>query len=309
MKKLTLNKIVTKLKLKILSGHDKMDMNIEVYGINRAGLELAGYFEKGERSHRLILMSSKELNYIMQFNEQERVQRYKKLLQVKFPGVILTSKFDDKIFLEVARKLDFPVVMGDSSTQVLSKDILDILDDYLSPQIELHASFINVFGKGILFIGESGIGKSELAMDLIKLNHLFVGDDRIVITKKNGRLFGKSHEILKNLVEVRGIGIIDVAKIHGYKVIMNESPIDMVIELSIFKKNGVDDSERLGHTFEAYRILDLEIPYLKIPVSLGRNIQNIIEVAVSKLKIAQSGLYEDETSLLNQRLDKFKENE
>ncbi|ARU92302.1 HPr kinase/phosphorylase [Spiroplasma clarkii] len=307
MKKLTLNKIVSTLNLEIISGADKMDQQIDTYGLNRAGLELTGYFEKGEKSHRLILMSTKELNYIMQFNEQERRARYEQLLSKKFPGILLTTKFTDELFFKIAKEKNFPVVLGGDSTAILSKAILDILDDFLSPQTEMHASLINVFGKGVIFIGESGIGKSELAMELVKSNHLFVGDDRIVITKKNGSLFGRSHVILKNLVEVRGIGIIDVAKTNGYKVIMDESPIDLVIELSIFKKDGVDDSERLGKSFQTYRILDQNIPYIKIPVSSGRNIQNIIEVAVSKLKISQSGLYKDDADLLTERLQQFRD--
>lgn len=284
-----------------------MDAIIDTYGLNRAGLELTGYFEHGEKSHRLILMSTKEYNYIMQFDEAERRKKYEELLSKKFPGVLITTKFKDELFVKVAQEMDFPVVQGGDSTASFTREVLEVLDNYLSPRIEMHASLINVFGKGVIFIGESGIGKSELAMDLVKSNHLFVGDDRIVITKKNGGLFGRSHVILKNLVEVRGIGIIDVAKTNGYKVTMDESPIDLVIELSIFKKNGVDDSERLGHSFQTYKILEHDVPYIKIPVSSGRNIQNIIEVAVSKLKIAQSGLYKDDADLLTERLKEFRD--
>ncbi|QEH61300.1 HPr kinase/phosphorylase [Spiroplasma chinense] len=310
MKKLTLNKIIKAFDLEVVCGKDKIDNVIEVYGLNRAGLELTGYYEKGEKSHRLILMSTKEYSYIMNFDEEVRRERYKNLLQKNIPGLITTAKFRDELLFKVGEELGMPILRtAAESTSDFTKDVLDLFDNYFAPQIELHASFVNIFGKGVLLVGESGIGKSELAVDLVKQNHLFVGDDRIVVTKKAGYLYGKSHEILKNLVEVRGIGIIDISKTNGYKVIMEESPVDMVIELSMFKKDGVDDSERLGRNFGTYSILGMQLPYIKIPVASGRNIQTIIETAVAKLKITQSGLYEDDTKLLTDRFREFAENE
>ncbi|QBQ07290.1 HPr kinase/phosphorylase [Spiroplasma gladiatoris] len=310
MKKVKLRTIVEKLSLETLSGENNLDNIIQVYGLNRAGLELAGNFEEGEKAHRLILMSTKEYSYIMKFSEEERKERYENLLSEHIPGVIITSKFQDKLFLEVGKRLEIPILKTHAeSTSDFTKDVLDLLDDYFAPTTEMHASFINIFGKGTLLTGESGIGKSELALELVKSNHLFVGDDRIVITKKAGNLYGKCHPILKNLVEVRGIGIIDVAKTNGYKVIMEQSTVDLIIELSIFKKDGVDDSERLGHDFKTFDILGVKIPYIKIPVSSGRNIQNIVETAVSKLKIALSGLYKDDSDLLTERMREFSDDE
>ncbi|AOG60035.1 HPr kinase/phosphorylase [Spiroplasma helicoides] len=310
MKKLTLKKIAEKLDLEVLSGEQNIDNIIKVYGINRAGLELTGYFEQGEKSHRLILMSTKEFNYIKNFGENDRRGRYVLLMKKNIPGIVITKKFEDELLIKIAEEMNVPILRTKSdSTSDFTKDILDLMDDYFAPSEEMHASFINIFGKGTLLIGESGIGKSELAMDLIKSNHLFVGDDRIVVTKKAGNLYGRSHPILKNLVEVRGIGIIDVAKTNGYKVIMDESPVDLVVELSIFKKDGVDDSDRLGHVYNTYSILGTDVPYLKIPVSSGRNIQNIIETAVSKLKITLSGLYEDDATLLTERVKEFSDDD
>ncbi|QGS51518.1 HPr(Ser) kinase/phosphatase [Spiroplasma tabanidicola] len=310
MRKITVRKVAAKLNLVVLAGESGLDNFIQVYGLNRAGLELTGNFEEGEKAHRLILMSTKEYNYIMKFSDEERKVRYEKLLNKHIPGVILTKKFDDPIFVQVGHCLGIPILQTQAeSTSDFSKDVLDLLDDYFAPTTELHASFINIFGQGTLLTGESGIGKSELALELVKANHLFVGDDRIVVTKKAGALYGKSHPILKNLVEVRGIGIIDVAKTNGYKVIMEQSTVDLIIELSIFKKDGVDDSERLGHDFNTKNILGMEIPYIKIPVSSGRNIQNIVETAVSKLKIKNSGLYKDDADLLTERMRDFSDDE
>ncbi|WP_339020996.1 HPr(Ser) kinase/phosphatase [Spiroplasma endosymbiont of Atherix ibis] len=306
MSKLYAKKIIDFFKLEVVSGKNKLDNIIEVYGINRAGLELTGYFEEGEKSHRVIVMSTKEYSYIMNFEENERKKRYEKLFSRNIPMIILTNKFEDNIAIEIGKKTNSLVVRTNTeSTSDFTQNILEFMDDYFAPLVEVHASCINIFGKGVLLIGESGIGKSEIALDLVKTNHLFVGDDRIVITKKSNELYGKSHEILKNLVEVRGIGIVDVSQTNGYQVILEKTKIDLVIELTKFKKNGIDDSERLGNVFVGYNILGVDVPYIKIPVSSGRNIPNIIEAAVAKLKIKHSGLYQDEAQILSERAMKF----
>ncbi|QHX36317.1 HPr(Ser) kinase/phosphatase [Spiroplasma sp. BIUS-1] len=306
MSKLYAKKIIDFFDLEVVSGEEQINNVIEAYGINRAGLELTGYFEGGTKSHRIVVMSTKEYSYIMNFDEEERKKRYEKLFSRKIPMIIITNKFEDKVVIETAKKLDCLLVRTkNDSTSDFTQNVLEFMDDYFAPLTEVHASCINIFGKGVLLIGESGIGKSEITLDLVKANHLFVGDDRIVITKKSNELYGKSHEILKNLVEVRGIGIVDVSQTNGYQVILEKTKIDLVIELTQFKKNGIDDSERLGNTFAGYEILGVDIPYIKIPVSSGRNIPNIIEAAVAKLKIKQSGLYEDETQVLSERAMKF----
>ncbi|AUB31129.1 HPr(Ser) kinase/phosphatase [Spiroplasma floricola] len=306
MSKLYAKKIIESFKLEVVSGENKLNNIIEVYGINRAGLELTGYFEEGEKSHRVIVMSTKEYSYIMNFEESEREKRYEKLFSRNIPMIILTDKFEDNIAIEVGKKTNSLVVRTNTeSTSDFTQNVLEFMDDYFAPLTEVHASCINIFGKGVLLIGESGIGKSEITLDLVKTNHLFVGDDRIVITKKSNELYGKSHEILKNLVEVRGIGIVDVSQTNGYQVILEKTKIDLVIELTQFKKNGIDDSERLGNAFVGYNILGVDVPYIKIPVSSGRNIPNIIEAAVAKLKIKQSGLYQDEAQILSERAMKF----
>ncbi|AGR40766.1 HPr(Ser) kinase/phosphatase [Spiroplasma taiwanense] len=306
MSKLYASKLIEQFNLEILSGKGKIKNLIEVYGINRAGLELTGFFEDGEKSHRIIVMSTKENSYVLNFSAEERREKYKKLFSQNIPLIIITQKFEDKIVIDVAKELNILLVKTkNNSTSDFTQNILEFMDDYFAPVIEIHASFISIFGKGVLLIGESGIGKSEITLDLLKANHLFVGDDRIVVTKKFNEIFGKSHEILKNLVEVRGIGIIDVSKTNGYQVILDKSKIDIVIELLKFKKDGIDYSERLGADFEKYELLGVQVPYLKIPVTSGRNIPNIIEAAVAKLKIKESGLYQDEATLLTERALKF----
>ncbi|AKU79310.1 HPr(Ser) kinase/phosphatase [Spiroplasma turonicum] len=299
--------IITNFGLETLSSNEELLENkVEVYGVNRAGLELAGYFEEGKKSHRIIMMSTKEYQYIMNFNESERKERYKNLFKLNVPLIIITKKFADSLLIDCAKSNKVLVARSSSeSTSNFTQTLLEFMDDYFAPTTELHGSLINVFGKGVLLVGESGIGKSEITLDLIKANHLFVGDDRIVVVRKYNELFGKSHEILKNLVEVRGIGIVDVSKTNGYQVIMNDTKIDIVIELSQFKNNGTDDYDRIGSDFQTYSILGAKLPYIKIPVATGRNIPNIIEVAVAKLKLRQNSNYQDEIELIAERTQNY----
>ncbi|ATZ16659.1 Hpr(Ser) kinase/phosphatase [Entomoplasma freundtii] len=305
MKRLTLDKIVRKFNLKVEAGRDKLTTTlIKANGVNRAGLELTGFFRPNDpHAHRIVLMSSKEFSYISQFNHDEKVTKYEALMASGIPGIIITKKYKDRVLIEVARKLDFPVLETNAIlTSEFSQRLGDYIDEFLAPQTEVHASLVNIYGKGILLLGRSGIGKSEITLDLIKKNHLFVGDDRIVVTNKNNRLFGKSSPILKNLVEVRGIGIIDISLTNGYQIIMEETNIDLVIELFNFKTGEVDNTDRLGNEYQTYKILSLEVPLIRIPVSSGRNLANIIESAVAQLKINEAHLKPDPITLMNSRL-------
>ncbi|AKX33727.1 HPr kinase/phosphorylase [Spiroplasma litorale] len=307
MRALKVKDIINNFNLEVLSENKKQkDIIIEAYGVNRAGLELAGYFEEGQKAHRVIMMSTKEYQYIMNFEEDERAKRYNNLFKQNVPLIIITKKFEDTLLIKTAKEKKVLVTRAtNDSTSNFTQSLLEFMDDYFAPTIELHGSLVNVFGKGVLLIGKSGIGKSEITLDLIKANHLFVGDDRIVIVRKFTDLYGRSHEILKNLVEVRGIGIVDVSKTNGYQVIMNDSKIDIVIELLQFKNNGTDEYDRIGSDFQKFNILDVDIPYIKIPVATGRNIPNIIEVAVAKLKLKQNSQYQSEVELISERALKY----
>jgi HPr kinase/phosphorylase len=308
-KKIRLKDIVEQFELEILTGKDKVVNEIFVYGLNRAGLELSGFFESGNNGHRLILMSTKEFTFMQNFDEKERAERYRALIRWGIPGIIITKKFKDDILLTVANEEGFPILKSNmDSTSEFSRELLEYMDEYFAPSIEIHSSLVNIFGKGVLIKGASGIGKSEITLDLIKKNHMFVGDDRIILKRKANNIYGRSHPIIANMVEVRGIGIINVAETYGYQIIMEESPVDIIIELSNFEKNS-DNYERVGRKFESEKILGSKIPYIKIPVSSGRNIANIVETAVSKLKLTQTTGYKRPVDILDKRLKQYNEDE
>ncbi|AVP49478.1 HPr(Ser) kinase/phosphatase [Williamsoniiplasma luminosum] len=308
MKKLFLKDLVETFNFKILAGESKIsNTEIKVYGLNRAGLELAGFFgQPNDNSKRLVLLSTKEYNYMMQFDLAIKRQKYETLMKSGIPAIVLTQKFTDPELTNIAKELNFPLLITDSdiSTLNLTKKILEEYDQYIALQEEVHASLVNIFGKGILITGASGIGKSEATIDIIKKNHMFVGDDRIILTNKNNKIYGKSHPILQNLIEVRGIGIIDVSWTNGYQAIMYETEINMLIELIPFAQDGCDETERLGNEYQTVTILDKKIPSLKIPVKAGRNIANLIETAVAELKIKETGKARDIVEVMSERMKK-----
>ncbi|WP_043645737.1 HPr(Ser) kinase/phosphatase [Mycoplasma putrefaciens] len=300
--------LVSDYNFEIISGKNKFDTQINSYGLNRAGLELTGYFVKAadKKNKRVVLLSSKENSYVTQFDKELKAKKYFDLMNSGTPVIIITQKFTDPVLVEVAKKLDFPLLRttGESTTQIIRK-ILDVFDKYFSPSIEEHATLLNIFGKGVLIKGRSGIGKSEVSLELVKNNHLFIGDDRIILTNKSNKIFGQAHPILKNLIEVRGIGIFDIAKASGYQVIMQESVVDLVIELVDFEKDKVDQTERIGIEHKKINILGVDVKYIQIPVSAGRSLANIIESAVSQFKINQSEQAEDIIDVLKQRTNQY----
>lgn len=311
--KLTLKKIVDEFKMEVLAGKDKLETKtVKVYGLNRAGLELAGFFvPDSNNSRRLLLLSSKEGMYIQQFDEATRKERYEKLMVDSIPGIVVTQKFGDlETISKVADEHDFPLLKVETdSTSELTQKILDYFDNFFAPQMEVHGSLVNIYGQGVLITGKSGIGKSEMVIELIKNNHLFIGDDRIIITNKSSTIYGRSHPILKNLIEVRGIGIMDMSKTNGYEAIMDVTTIDLVVELFAFDQSKEDDTERLTADYQTTDLLGVAVPFIRIPVSSGRNISTIVEAAVGQLKLVKSGNAEDIVGLMDQRINQEQGNE
>lgn len=289
----TVKNLVKSLHLKWLVGKNnkKNEIKLKLFGINRPGFELSGYFpsEYSEKTQKIMLLSSRENKFVNNLDHTTKIKRYEKLTSIGVPLFILTIKFQDDDFLEVARKNNALVALDASkngNSDFIHKNILDYTDPFFSKYAEMHGSLVDVFGIGVLIRGVSGIGKSELILDLIKRNHLFIGDDRINICTRNHNLFGTNDKILQSTLEVRGIGIIDIASLFGYQYLLDEIEIQLVIEL--YDYNLVDQTkfplERLGQNPKTTNLLGVEIPLVKIPLIKGRNLASLVETAVSKFK-------------------------
>jgi HPr kinase/phosphorylase len=288
-KKLKIGEIVEKFKLKQLTGDKSwLKREIKSEAINQAGLELAGFFSlKKKRSKRIILLSSKESEYISSFTIEEKEKKYLNLFQHNASAIFITKNFHDQEFIcEQAKKVNYPIILVPFGTYDFYEKIVSYMTRKLAPSVNVHATLVNIYGYGVLIKGKPGIGKSESALNLIKKGHLFIGDDCIIITKLNNNLIGKCHPLLTNFIEVRGPGMLDISKMYGMHLLMKESKIDLIIELKNENEINIDEyNNQLKINLNKEKILNIAIPLIKIPVSFSKNLSQLIEVAVINLKL------------------------
>lgn len=269
--------------------------------INRPGLELAGYFNYS-LSKRLIYIGNKEHSYIMSMKDEDIRKAMDFLMTDECPGMVICRGNEcHKIIIEEAKKRNFPLFMTNRKTSELLIDSVRYLDEVLSPQTSIHGTLIEVFSMGVVIVGESGIGKSETALELIKKGHRLVSDDRVDVSYIRGQLIGKTPDLLLNMMEVRGVGIIDISKMFGINTIINSHPIDLFIELVPLSPEV--SMERLGNKTQYRTVLDQKIPMLTIPVSGARSVSDIIEVAVTNFKLKKNGY--DSTYEFEERLNEL----
>ena len=296
--------LLENFKYEILAGHEQIaTKTITTYGINRAGLELAGFFKFINNKfyrHRLILFSNKENEYMKQFAISTKVRKYNNLINSSVPLIILTERFHDETLIRVCQQKNFLLVrIRYLQTSELMKRILDYLDPLLYEEQEIHADLVNIYGMGTLIVGKSGIGKSEAVLSLVEKKHLFVGDDRIIVYHKQNDLYGRGHPILKNLIEVRGIGIIDLSSLLGIQFMMRETKIDLMVQLVDTEDSVFADINRLGKQ-ATKSLLNFVLPVFYVPVSLGRDSSELIQAAVATYKLKKMNI--DGATLIDARL-------
>ncbi|MGN1115018.1 MAG: HPr(Ser) kinase/phosphatase [Candidatus Ornithomonoglobus sp.] len=277
--KLPLSKLIEKFQLEVLYEPQNIDsVFVANSDINRPGLQMAG-FSKLFDSSRIQIMGKVEFSFLEQFQTDEREERLEYFFGLGFPALVITR--GQQIFpemTELAEKYEIPLLRTEYGTSQFMSMVIRYLNVQLAPRRTRHGVLCEIYGEGILIMGESGVGKSEAAIELVKRGHRLVADDAVEIKKiSDSTLVGSSPEIIRHFVEVRGIGIIDVKEIFGMGAIKDEQQIDMVIHLEAWDKNKQYD--RLGMVDEYTNIMGINIPSLTIPVKLGRNIAVIVEVA------------------------------
>lgn len=296
MEQLTVGEIVAKFNLITLYVNSKSPITKRVIvniGTNRGGLELTGFKTKQiSLSRRVILLSSKESEYIASLAKIEFKNHFRNILEDHIPVIFVTPNFKFKKELcACAKEINstVPIVEVSFFTSEFAATIGIYIVERLAVAKRLHGTLVNIFGYGVLITGESGIGKSETTLDLLRNGHLFIGDDSIDILKINNKVVGKVNPPVKNLIEIRGIGILDVTKMYGYHVIMHESQINLIIDLIRIENDGWSKIDRLGdhNNFEVF--FEVKVPKMIIPVSPGRNLADLIEAAVISLKLKNEG--------------------
>ena len=274
-----LGELIKKFNLEVLRGAKGYeDQAIRTEDVNRPGLQLTGFFDYFD-PHRLQVIGRVETTYLEGLTPDQRRASFELLLSQEIPALIVSRGIEPfEECMEMAEKYDRTVLRSPDTTSVLMSTIIASLKSYLAPRITRHGVLVEVYGEGVLLLGESGVGKSETAIELVKRGHRLIADDAVEIKQTVTRgLGGTAPELIRHYIELRGIGVIDVRRLFGMSAVKEEAEIDMVINLEQWKDGAMYD--RLGLENLYTTILDVQVPSLTVPVKPGRNLAVIIEVA------------------------------
>ncbi len=279
MNSVLLTTLVEEFNLQVVcaaSDYEKVRLTVEDVG--RPGLQLAGYFDHFEPM-RLQVLGNVESSYLQKLTAQERAVTFDRLFSYKFPALLICRGLQpDEQCLEMAKKHNVTLLSSQEATSNIISAIIAYLKDALAPRITRHGVLMEVYGEGLLLIGESGIGKSEAAVELLKRGHRLIADDAVEIRRSSGStLVGTAPSLIRNYVELRGIGIINVAKLFGMGAVKAENAVDLVVNLLHW--NSQQNYDRLGIEDQYMELLGVQVPMNTIPVRPGRNLAVILEVA------------------------------
>ena len=253
-------------------------IRLTVEDVARPGLQLAGYFDHFEPM-RLQVMGNAEMSYLNKLSESERAITFDRLFSYKFPALLIARNIPpEEKCLEMAKKHNVTLLRSAEATSTIISAIISYLTAALAPRITRHGVLVEIYGEGVLLMGESGIGKSETAVELLKRGHRLIADDAVEIRRISGNtLVGTAPELVRNYIELRGIGIINVAKLFGMGAIKTENEINLAVNIVPWKTHEVYD--RIGMEDQFTEILGVKVPMNTIPVTPGRNLAVILEVA------------------------------
>ena len=267
-------------------GYEKTQ--ITVADTYRPGLPLAGYMEYFDNK-RILVFGMAEHQYMMQLTPEVRYERLEAMMSQHIPAIVICRQMDvPQEMLDLAEKYQTTILRTDMETGELVSTLVASLKVYLSPCITRHGVLMEIYGEGVLILGDSGIGKSETAVELVNRGHRLVADDAVEIKKLTAKvLMGSPPELIRHYLELRGIGVVDICRLFGMTAVIKEHEIDMVVKLEPWKDGFAYD--RLGLTDEYTEILGIQVPTVTIPVKPGRNLAVIIEVAAMNNREKKSG--------------------
>ena len=294
----SLENIIKEFSLEVVCNQPQVEKTcVELPDINRPGLHFAGYYDYFE-GKRIQLLGINEVNYLAEMSREEQVNRLEEFFSRKPIAVIVARDLTiSDIFREKAEKYEVPLLRTAAETSSFSAALISYLKVQLAPRITRHGVLVEVYGEGVLLLGESGAGKSETAIELIKRGHRLIADDAVEIRRVSDKtLVGTAPENIRHFIELRGIGIINARRIFGIGSVKMTEKIDLVINLENWDPEKVYD--RMGIVNETTSILDLEVPSVTIPIKPGRNLAVIIEVAAMNNRQKRMG-YNSAQELLN----------
>ncbi len=279
MNGVSVQKIVDRMKLSVFTPEvDLKKKTITLSDVNRPALQLCGYFEHFEKN-RVQIIGTVEYTYLQHMDEMKKLEVYQQFLSYDIPAVVFCREFQpEEIFLELATKRGIPVLGTEDATSNFMAEMIYALNEELAPCISIHGVLVDVYGEGLLIMGESGIGKSEAALELIRRGHRLVTDDVVEIRKINDHtLVGTSPDITRYFIELRGIGIVDVKNLFGVECVKEKQNIDLVIKLEDWRKDN--DYDRMGLEEEYTEFLGNKVVCHSLPIRPGRNLAVICETA------------------------------
>ena len=298
--RVTLKRIISEFKLEIAyMPEGAEDINVISMEINRPGLRLAGFFEEFDKN-RVQIIGSAEALYIEEMDDETMRGRLAEFFS-RHPVAVVYSHGNKPTAaaVELAEYFSVPLFYTGANTSEFMAALISFLNVQLAPQITRHGVFVEVYGEGVLILGDSGVGKSETAIELVKRGHRLVADDAVEIKRVSAiSLVGTSPKVIRHFIELRGIGIVDVRRIFGMGAVKDSEKIDLIVNLEAW--NTEKQYDRLGLVDEKTEILGIEVNSITIPVKPGRNLAVILEVAAMNNRQKRMGYNAAET--LNRRL-------
>lgn len=285
---------------------DYNEIRVRVDEVSRPGLPLVGYFEHFE-DLRVEVLGHVEMTYLDGMEATARAEFFDRLFAYKIPALVISrGQQPHPECIEMAKKHNVTVLLGQESTSYIISGLITSLKSALAPRVTRHGVLVEVYGEGLLITGESGIGKSETAVELLKRGHRLIADDAVDIKKiSSTQLMGSASELIRNYIELRGIGVINVAKLFGMAAIKDENIINLVV--NIVPWNSATHYDRLGLEDAYAEILGVKVPLVTIPVTPGRNLAVILEVAAMNSRQKRMGYNAalEFTEQINRRFDEI----
>jgi len=303
VKPLTVSDLVAQkgrvLQLEILTGDVGLDRPIRVPQVSSPGLVLAGYLKRFP-AKRVHVLGETEVDYLRSLSVEDRRKAWEGLINFDLPCIFVTKgQRLPKELATMAKKRGIPLLRSKLSTAEFYQRITPYLAEIFAPRTKIHGSLADVFGVGLLFMGRSGIGKSECVLDLVERGHRLVADDSIIVTQRgNDVLIGRSPELTWRHMEIRGVGIVDVSALFGVHAVRLQKRIEVVVQLVDWEKT--QEADRTGLDTQTTTILGVELPQMVVPLNPGKNITVVSEVVAMNHLLKFSGI--DSAHLLNERL-------
>ncbi|KEZ48710.1 MULTISPECIES: HPr(Ser) kinase/phosphatase [Metabacillus] len=289
MAKVRTKDLIEKFHLELISGEEGVNRPITTSDLSRPGLEMAGFFTYYPKE-RVQILGKTELTFFQKLTDEEKVKRMDQLCTDSTPAIIVSREMEiPKELTDASEEKSVPVLRSPLKTTRLSSHLTNFLEGKLAPTTAVHGVLVDVYGVGVLIVGKSGVGKSETALELVKRGHRLVADDCVEIRQEDqDTLIGNAPDLIEHLLEIRGLGIINVMTLFGAGAVRSYKRITLIIDLEIWDPKKQYD--RLGLDEEKMKIIDTDVPKLTVPVRPGRNLAVIIEVAAMNFRLKRMGL-------------------